>query len=1101
MPITYKKKLLFLLVALSLLFRFTESDPSSECRTVVDLCLVVDGSDSISKGDYETQRDATANLMTNLDIGDNRARVGIIVFSTTIAEEFPFNSDKELLKKKAQNLPHPRDGTNTALAIKTMRAVFKNYGRPDAPWIGIVITDGISKDPKLTMEEAQKAREEGISLIAVGITTLIDSNELLNIAGVESRVLKLESFDELKGALAGLAKTICPCDTPPVITHTVISPGPRTVGTVRVYECLEGYRGVGSGQIDCLENSTWTIPTLECVACPEPPLITNAVVDSGDNLIKTLRNFRCNPGYIPSGPTVIECLANTTWSIPQFECIICGDTPIVPHSMVLPGPHLIDTVRNYECENGYIAVGPTNIKCKTDATWSPPEFQCVACLDPPDVPNAVVDVGSNLIGALRSYQCVKGFLAKGKTSIVCQADATWSPPEFICDVCGETPVVPNAVITKGDHFIGSVRVYQCDNGFLATGPTEIICQEDGLWSITSIQCIACIDPPLVPNSVFDLGSNLIGSVRTYTCKDGFLAKGKTSIICQPDAHWSPPEFICDVCGDTPLVPNAMIRPGLNLIGTVRTYDCVEGYTAAGPTDILCLKDAMWSKPDFMCISCEDPLIVKNAMVDAGPNLIGSIRTYTCMDGYRTKGKTNIVCQADAHWSPVEFVCDACPEPPLVQNAVVEPGSYLIGSWRQYICEKGYLASGPTVVECLADAAWSSPKFSCIVCGDTPLVTNALIRPGSHLIDTLRTYDCVDGYVAAGSRDILCQKNALWSTAEFVCIACDDPPIVPNALVDVGSNLIGSLRTYTCRDGFLAKGKTSLICQPDAHWSPIEFMCDPCPKPPLVENAVINPGENLVGSTRMYTCVEGYFAKGNTEITCLLDATWSAPTFVCDVCGPQPPVDNAVILPGSNLVGSFRLYQCAKGLVPSGSTKIVCQTDGTWSPPMFSCIGCGIPPLVKNAVVSPGESLIGEFRTYTCDEGLIPTGPAGILCQDNATWTAAAFICVVQRPKFLQPWKKTLETWLTMQDKLKKSIKHIDFQNEKSNKKEYKRHMLAMKGHGYIQKEYNAPFTPILFPPYWNYFSDFAPFVLGDKFYLKPKTTINYFKLPQTNIPF
>ncbi|KAL3842414.1 hypothetical protein ACJMK2_020432, partial [Sinanodonta woodiana] len=1109
MPITCKKKLFLLLVAYSLLFRFTNSVPSSECRTVVDLCLVIDGSDSISKADYDKQRDATANLMTNLDIGENRARVGIVVFSTTIAEEVPLSSDKDLLKKRAQSLPHPRDGTNTALAIKTMRAMFQSYGRPDTPWTGIVITDGISKDPKLTMEEAQKAREEGISLIAVGVTTLIDSVELLNIAGVESRVLKLESFDELKDALAGLAKTICPCDTPPVITHTVISPGPRTVGTVRLYECLEGYRGVGSGQIACLENSTWTVPTFECVACPEPPLITNAVVDPGDNLIKTFRNFRCNAGYIPSGPTVIECLANTTWSIPKFECILCGDTPIVPHSMILPGPNLIDTVRNYECEKGYIPVGPTNIKCKTDATWSPPEFQCVACMDPPVVPNAAVDVGSNLIGALRNYQCAKGFLVKGKSSIVCRADATWSPPEFICDVCGETPVVLNAVITTGDHFIGSVRAYQCDKGFLATGPTEIICKEDGLWSNPTIQCIgcldlplvqhallepgsnligslrnyicekgfvatgptiveclpsatwsplqftcvACTDPPLVSNSLVDIGSNLIGSVRTYTCKDGFVAKGKMSIVCQPDAHWSPPEFICDVCPETPILPHAVIGPGDNFIGSLRVYQCEKGFRATNPTEIVCLKDGTWSQPAFQCVACPEPPLVKNALIEPGSNLIGSVRqyvcedgflasgpttiecspdggwtlpqfscivcgdtplvtnakirpgshllgtarTYDCMDGYKAAGPTDILCLKDAMWSKPDFTCITCPEPPLVQNAVLEPGSSLIGIVRQYRCEKGYLATGPVAVECLADAVWSSPKFACIACQDPPLLQHALLEPGSNLIGSHRNYICEPGFVATGPTAVECLPDATWAPQQFTCIACTDPPLVSNSVVDIGSNLIGSVRTYTCKDGFVTKGKTSIVCQPDAHWSPPEFICDVCPEIPVVPHAVIGPGDNFVGSLRLYQCEKGFRATAPTGIVCQKDGTWSQPAFQCVACPEPPLIKNALIEPGSNLIGSVRQYVCEDGFLASGPTTIECSPDGGWTLPQFSCIVCADPPVVDNAVVTSGLNVIGTVRIYSCNLGYLAKGDTSIVCLKDATWSKPQFICDVCGP--------------------------------------------------------------------------------------------------------
>lgn len=52
----------------------------------MDLVLVVDGSDSITSDEYNKQRAAIAGLMKELHLGPHQARVGIVVYSSTIAQ-------------------------------------------------------------------------------------------------------------------------------------------------------------------------------------------------------------------------------------------------------------------------------------------------------------------------------------------------------------------------------------------------------------------------------------------------------------------------------------------------------------------------------------------------------------------------------------------------------------------------------------------------------------------------------------------------------------------------------------------------------------------------------------------------------------------------------------------------------------------------------------------------------------------------------------------------------------------------------------------------------------------------------------------------------
>lgn len=57
-------------------------------------------------------------------------------------------------------------------------------------------------------------------------------------------------------------------------------------------------------------------------------------------------------------------------------------------------------------------------------------------------------------------------------------------------------------------------------------------------------------------------------------------------------------------------------------------------------------------------------------------------------------------------------------------------------------------------------------------------------------------------------------------------ACPTPPSVPLAKCDDGPRAIGSVRTYECMDGYLQRGNPTIQCQSDFTWTPLaqDFQC-------------------------------------------------------------------------------------------------------------------------------------------------------------------------------------------------------------------------------------------------------------------------------------
>ncbi len=76
----------------------------------------------------------------------------------------------------------------------------------------ILITDGMPNEQEEdTLPFAQNAKNEGISIVTVGITNNIDVDQLLELSS-NGQVLRAGSFSNLQLILEALVRTVCRVD-------------------------------------------------------------------------------------------------------------------------------------------------------------------------------------------------------------------------------------------------------------------------------------------------------------------------------------------------------------------------------------------------------------------------------------------------------------------------------------------------------------------------------------------------------------------------------------------------------------------------------------------------------------------------------------------------------------------------------------------------------------------------------------------------------------------------------------------------------------------------------------------------------------------------
>lgn len=79
--------------------------------------MVVDGSDSITAKDFVTLKTSLADYQDALNLADDQAKFGLVLYSSDVSATISLSSNKKQLRKDILALRHPRDGTRTDLGI------------------------------------------------------------------------------------------------------------------------------------------------------------------------------------------------------------------------------------------------------------------------------------------------------------------------------------------------------------------------------------------------------------------------------------------------------------------------------------------------------------------------------------------------------------------------------------------------------------------------------------------------------------------------------------------------------------------------------------------------------------------------------------------------------------------------------------------------------------------------------------------------------------------------------------------------------------------------------------------------------------------------
>ncbi|XP_063040801.1 cartilage matrix protein isoform X1 [Engraulis encrasicolus] len=194
-------------------------------NAATDVVFLIDGSKSVRPENFELVKKWINQIVDKLDVGESKAHVGLVQYSSTVRQEFPLGryNNKKDLKEAVKKMDYMERGTMTGQALRFLldNSFAPSQGaRPGVAKVGIVFTDGRSQD--YIGEAARKAKELGFKMYAVGVGNAVE-DELREIASepIADHYFYTADFKAMASIAKKLTINVCqeedPCECDSIV--------------------------------------------------------------------------------------------------------------------------------------------------------------------------------------------------------------------------------------------------------------------------------------------------------------------------------------------------------------------------------------------------------------------------------------------------------------------------------------------------------------------------------------------------------------------------------------------------------------------------------------------------------------------------------------------------------------------------------------------------------------------------------------------------------------------------------------------------------------------------------------------------------------------
>uniref|UniRef100_H2Z144 Sushi domain-containing protein n=1 Tax=Ciona savignyi TaxID=51511 RepID=H2Z144_CIOSA len=792
--------------------------------------------------------------------------------------------------------------------------------------------------------------------------------------------------------------------------------------------CESGFElmsGQSSATIHCQVNGEWSstdtvCKKLKCIALPSPSngVISNPVCTSANTSAwsSTECKYSCNPDSTPDSDFVsltLLCLGAGKWSETEPRCVQYCPALSLPASGVVSSQQCLqdkgskhgDTC-TFTCLPYFELSGTSVLSCQS-GSWSASTPTCQdrgnvqPCppLDPPNFSWLSVDCTMQPVafGTECQTNCVFGLRSDPTVpqKTYCHG-AAWTNPLPQCKKeCPRLPTIRNGYVEAGCQIVANVVVgkecsYFCDSGYKMVGTASRICEQHGVWSVTTIpSCVAQCSPlgctalsltsfmfvSPVPCSEIE---QTAGKICTLSCSSGYILKGPSVKSCLSSGEWSGDASACkrSFCQPLPEPTNGrLICPNLiHKAGDVCELKCDVNYVVDGQdTSRKCLNTAQ-------CRTCtgegkwtgRKPYCVKPCPIHEPPkggtvlppecsettSMKDMVCAFSCHSGLVQTGSHHRVCFGNGSWSGVRPNCQStCPPIEYTpENGILKPArcgnvKSVVSQTCTLLCEPGYKVSGNAAATCLDNGLWSSLGTCVRGCSAFYLPYMGAVLPskcvsGGLNVGDICRFECFPEHTIDGSSLRTCRADGTWTGSPAHCIkTCT--AINADKSVTYSPSLCGIIRqkpgtncTAKCASNMKSSSgatEDTVQCLADGAWDkePVTNCFPGCP-PRSIKHGKLVCDEDIPGRIHYEIDVCGVwcnYSNLTSNVECLATGFWEPK--ISESCRP---VCSRYKLTQPH--AGFRDPLCALDKVPEHT---VCEV-----------------------VCSPGYLLKGEVKSTTCE---------------------------------------------------------------------------------------------------------------------------------------
>jgi hypothetical protein len=200
--------------------------------------------------------------------------------------------------------------------------------------------------------------------------------------------------------------------------------------------------------------------------------------------------YSCEAGYKILGSSYLYCTDDGQWrgEVPVCGLVHCGTVPVIPYATtIVTRGDIYGSRALYTCNKGYVLHGHKELSCTATGRWGPEGItRCVPidCGTPPTSPGVIVLVTDTTYGNAVTYVCPLYFRLEGNNAAYCDATGQWnsSAPNCIRAFCSPPPPVSHGGFEPSDFAVGNTIHYYCEKGYVLKGDSTRLCEAEGYWT-------------------------------------------------------------------------------------------------------------------------------------------------------------------------------------------------------------------------------------------------------------------------------------------------------------------------------------------------------------------------------------------------------------------------------------------------------------------------------------------------------------------------------------------------------------------------------------------------------------------------------------------